>query len=82
MNFPRSVASANIAKYRFRKFTAMKTKLLKRLRREVRVNYPYALLSAFAELVGWNYIQINRYIREEKRNYILRRVAELKQKRK
>lgn len=60
----------------------MKTKLLKRLRREARVNYPYALLSAFAELVGWDYTQTRRFIQAEKRTYILRRVAELKQKRK
>lgn len=60
----------------------MKTKLLRRLRREARTEYPYALLSAFAEYVGWGYIQTRKYIQAEKRNYILRRVAELKQKKK
>lgn len=59
----------------------MKTKLLRRLRREARTEYPYALLSAFAEYVGWDYNKTRRYIQAGKREYILRRVAELKQKR-
>lgn len=42
----------------------MKTCLLKRLRREARTEYPYALLSAFAEYVGWDYIQTRKYIQE------------------
>lgn len=60
----------------------MKTKLLRRLRREAHTEYPYALLSAVAEYVGWDYIKTRRYIQTGKREYILRRVAELKQKRK
>lgn len=60
----------------------MKTKLLKRLRREARTEYPCALLSAFAEFIGWSYNETRKYIQAKKRIYILRRVAELKQKRK
>lgn len=60
----------------------MKTRLLKRLRREARTEYPYALLSAFAEYVGWSYNKTRKHIQAKKRDYILCRVAELKGKRK
>lgn len=60
----------------------MKTRLLKRLRREARTEYPYALLSAFAEHVGWDYGKTRRYIQAKKRDFILRRAAELKEKKK
>jgi len=42
----------------------MKTRLLKRLRREARTEYPYALLSAFAEYVGCSYGKTRKYIQE------------------
>lgn len=60
----------------------MKTKLLKRLRREARDRYPAMPLRRFALLVGWNHEEVNRWVRTERTNYILRRVRELKQKRK
>ncbi len=60
----------------------MKTKLLRRLRGEARINYPSMLLREFALLLGWSHRQANKYIQAKRRNYILRRVAELKQKRK
>ncbi len=60
----------------------MKTKLLRRLRDEARIEYSSPLLSEFAKLLGWSYRQTESYIKTEERLYILRRVAELKQKRK
>lgn len=43
---------------------------------------PSMLLREFALSLGWSYIQANKYIRTKQRIYILRRVAELKGKRK
>lgn len=60
----------------------MKTRLLKRLRREASVDYPYELIIAVAEMAGKDYTGAIKFAREEKRNFILRRVAELKRKRK
>jgi hypothetical protein len=55
----------------------MKTRLLKRLRREARKEFPVLML---AECKG--YFVALKFANEAMRNYILRRVAELKQKRK
>jgi hypothetical protein len=60
----------------------MKTKLLRRLREENRIKHPYMLLLEFALSLGWSLAESDKYIREKRRRYILRRVAELKQKRK
>jgi hypothetical protein len=60
----------------------MKIRLLKRLREEARMHCPSMLLREFALSLGWSYIQANKYIRTKQRIYILRRVAELKGKRK
>ncbi len=60
----------------------MKTKLLRRLRNEARINYPSMLLLEFALSLGWSYTEANEYIRAKRHSYILRRVAELKQKKK
>lgn len=60
----------------------MKTKLLKRLRREARRKYRYTLLindDYYVRFMGDNYAM---WIIEERKKYILRRVAELKRKRK
>lgn len=59
----------------------MKTKLLRRLREEARIKHPYMLLLEFALSLGWSLAETDKYIREKRRRYILRRVAELKQKR-
>lgn len=59
----------------------MKTKLLKQLRREASKDYPYDLITVVAEMAGRDYTGIIKFVQEEKRNYILRRVAELKRKR-
>lgn len=58
----------------------MKTRLLKRLRREARKEYPDHIILALAECNG--YFVALKFANEAMRNYILRRVAELKQKRK
>jgi hypothetical protein len=58
----------------------MKIKLLRRLRDEARIEYSSPLISEFMKLLGWSYIQAERFIKKEERLYILRRVAELKQK--
>ncbi len=61
----------------------MKTKLLRRLRKEARMEYPYmSLFEEFTLLLGWSLAESDKYIREKRRRYILRRVAALKQKRK
>lgn len=60
----------------------MKTRLLKRLREEARIHYPSMLLREFALSLGWSCPQANKYIRTKQRIYIIRRVSELKQKRK
>lgn len=60
----------------------MKTKLLRQLREEACIHYSSMLLREFALLLGWSHRQANKYIQAKRRNYILRRVAELKQKRK
>lgn len=60
----------------------MKTRLLKRLREEARMHYSPMFLREFALSLGWSYTQANKYIRTKQRVYILRRVAELKGKRK
>lgn len=60
----------------------MKTRLLKRLRQEARMHYSSMLLLEFALSLGWSYTQANKYICTKQRIYILRRVEELKQKRK
>lgn len=60
----------------------MKTRLLKRLREEARMHYSPMFLREFTLSLGWNYAQANKYIRTKQRTYILRRVAELKGKRK
>lgn len=60
----------------------MKTKLLRLLREEARIRYPYmSLFEEFALSLGWSLAESDKYIREKRRRYILRRVAELKQKR-
>lgn len=56
----------------------MKTKLLRRLRDEARIEYSSP--REFAKLLGWSYRQTERFIKKEERLYILRRVVELKQK--
>lgn len=60
----------------------MKTKLLKRLRAEARDRYPAMPLRRFMLLYGLDYGIAIEYYKKERANYILRRVAELKQKRK
>lgn len=60
----------------------MKTRLLKQLRREAQKRYSGAIWVEFAESIGMDYAQTREYIHSKKRIYILRRVAELKQKRK
>lgn len=60
----------------------MRTKLLRQLRGEARINYPSMLLREFALSIGWSYTEANEYVRAKRQRYILRRVAELKQKRK
>lgn len=60
----------------------MKTKLLRRLRKEALTECPCEELQAYAEYVGWSYNKTRRRIQAKKRDYILRRVAELKRKRK
>ena len=60
----------------------MKTKLLRRLRKEARMIYPSTRMREFALSLGWNYIWANKYVHAIRRIYILRRVAALKQKRK
>ena len=52
------------------------------MRQEARMHYPSMLLLEFALSLGWSYTQANKYIRTKQRIYILRRVEELKQKRK
>lgn len=58
----------------------MKTRLLKRLRREARKEFPDNIILMLALCKG--YFGALKFVNEEMRNYILRRVAELKQKRK
>ena len=58
----------------------MKTRLLKRLRREARKEFPDDLILMIAECKG--YFVALKFANEAMRNYILRRVAELKGKRK
>jgi hypothetical protein len=60
----------------------MKTKLLRRLRKETLTECPCEELQAYAEYVGWSYNKTRRRIQAKKRDYILRRVAELKRRRK
>lgn len=57
----------------------MKTKLLRRLRREARENVPSPAYHTYSSLYEAMIVII--HYEDEKRNYILRRVAELKQKR-
>lgn len=61
----------------------MRVKLLRRLRKEARMKYPYmSLFEEFTLSLGWSLAESDKYIREKRRRYILRRVAALKQKRK
>lgn len=46
------------------------------------MHYSPMFLREFTLSLGWNYAQANKYIRTKQRTYILRRVAELKGKRK
>ena len=57
----------------------MKTKLLKRLRREARKEFPDSMILMIAECKG--YFGALKLVNEAMRSYILRRVAELKGKR-
>lgn len=59
----------------------MKTKLLKRLRREARDRCPAMLLREFILSLGLGYEDTIEYIYKKQVNYILRRVRELKQNR-
>lgn len=59
----------------------MKTKFLRKLRRKASKDYPYDLIIAVAEMTGMYSAGIIKFVQEGKRNYILRRVAELKGKR-
>lgn len=59
----------------------MKTKLLRRLRKEALTECPCEELQAFAEYVGWSHDKTRRRIQAKKMNYILRRIAELKRRR-
>lgn len=58
----------------------MKTRLLKRLRREARKEFPDNIILMLALCKG--YFGALKFANEAMRNYILRRVAELKGKRK
>ncbi len=58
----------------------MKTKLLKRLRREAFKRYPAMMYREFALSIGMTYEKANEYIRTKRTNYVLRRVRELKQR--
>lgn len=58
----------------------MKTKLLRRLRREARKNVPSPAYHTYSSL--YEALTVIMHYEDEKCNYILRRVAELKQKRK
>lgn len=58
----------------------MKTKLLRRLRREARKNVPSPACHTYSSL--YEAMTAIMHYEDEKCNYILRRVAELKQKRK
>jgi hypothetical protein len=58
----------------------MKTKLLKRLKREARENTPSPAYYTYSSL--YEAMTVIMHYEDEKRNYILRRVEELKQKRK
>lgn len=58
----------------------MKTRLLKRLRREARKEFPDDMILMLAECKG--YFGALKFVNEAMRNHILRRVAELKGKRK
>lgn len=58
----------------------MKTRLLKRLRQEARKEFPDDMILMLAECKG--YFNALKFINEAKRNHILRRVAELRGKRK
>lgn len=58
----------------------MKTRLLKRLRREARKEFPDNIILMLALCKG--YFGALKFVNEAMRNHILRRVAELKQKRK
>lgn len=58
----------------------MKTRLLKRLRREARKEFPDDMILMFAECKG--YFGALKFANEAMRNHILHRVEELKQKRK
>lgn len=50
----------------------MKTKLLRRLRKEALTECPCEELQAFAEYVGWSHDKTRRRIQAKKMNYILR----------
>ena len=58
----------------------MKTRLLKRLRREARKEFPDDMILMLAECKG--YFGALKFINEAMKNHILHRIAELKQKRK
>mgnify|MGYP000012331274 CR=1 FL=1 len=58
----------------------MKTKLLRRLRKEARENTPSPAYHIYSSL--YEALIVIIHYEDEKRNYILRRVSELKQKRK
>lgn len=60
----------------------MKTRLLKRLRQEARREYVHDYLIDFVKLLYMAGDELAIWIMKERRNYILRRVADLKQKRK
>jgi hypothetical protein len=58
----------------------MKTRLLKRLRREARKEFPDDLILMIAECKG--YFGALKFVNKAMKNHIIRRVEELKQKRK
>lgn len=58
----------------------MKTKLLKRLKREARENTPSPAYHTYPSL--YEALIVIIHYEDEKRNYVLRRVSELKRKRK
>ena len=58
----------------------MKTRLLKRLRREARKEFPDDVILMIAECTG--YFGALKFVNKAMKNHIIRRVEELKQKRK
>ena len=58
----------------------MKTKLLRRLRKEARKNTPSPAYHTYSFL--YEALIVIIHYEDEKRNYVLRRVSELKRKRK